>query len=175
MLQHSHARRVHSTSLCHSPVSASLHFLRAMQASCGTSCQAMAARAATLAFVPGGERGEGGTIAALSASETQGLCLCYLNILIHHSRPLPLPVHSCSTVTWHRSPVEHSTHDKSARIMNEFENADPQVLGQCIFQVPHMQQLAAHHHRFHKGAGMLHIEDTLTRLVNVFIEIKSPA
>ena len=71
--------------------------------------------------------------------------------------------------------MEHSTHDKSARIMNEFENADPQVVGQYIFQVPHMQQLAAHHHRFHKGAGMLHIGDALTRLVNVFFRNKKSA
>ena len=54
-------------------------------------------------------------------------------------------------------------HDKSARIMNEFENADPQVVGQYIFQVPHMQQLAARHRRFHKGAGMLHIGDTVSK------------
>ena len=77
-----------------------------------------------------------------------------------------LAFYSPSTVTRHCGTAEHNTLGRSAASTREFENPLGRGLGQQVLQVPRTQQLTARHRRFRKGAGMLHIRDSLTRLAN---------
>ena len=77
-----------------------------------------------------------------------------------------LVIRSPSTVTRHCGTAERDTHGRSAASTREFENPVGRGLGQWVLQVPRTQQLTARHRRFRKGAGMLHIRDSLTRLAN---------
>ena len=83
-------------------------------------------------------------------------------------------VGSPQTATARCSPVERGTHDRSDYIIIEFENPVGRGLGQWVLQAPCSQQQTARLRRFHRGAGMLHFSDTLTRVVSVRYRGKKP-